>query len=82
MSELFLWILIAVLVLIILILSISVLLIIKKATYLSKKERDFIVFAIDMYITYGEEIGINSPEEQETLIKELEKVKNKVNNNE
>ena len=69
------WIILIFFSLIILLLSIGIVIVIKKATYLSKKNRDLIIFVIDMYIQYGEEIGITSQDKHDVLIKELEKIK-------
>lgn len=76
--TLFGWIVLIILALIILTLSISLIIVIKKASYFSKKERDLIEFVIDMYIEYGEEIGITSQDKHDTLIKELKKIKKRL----
>ena len=62
---------------IILFLSIALHHIIKKATYLSEKQKEFIIFAIDMYIQYAEELDIVSPDKHEQLVKQLESIKEK-----
>lgn len=67
--------LILLLILIILGMTIAIILLIKKSTPISKKEKEFIEFAINMYIKYAEELGITSPEQHEYLVKELEKIK-------
>ena len=72
------WIILILFTLIILTLSIAIILIIKKATYLSKKNRDLIIFVIDMYIQYGEEIGITSQDKHSALIIELNKIREKL----
>lgn len=56
-------------------LTISHYLLISKVTPLSKKEKEFIEFAVNMYIKYAEELNITSPEEHEYLVNELEKIK-------
>ena len=66
---------IVLLILIILGLTISLFLLIKKVTPLSKKEKEFIEFAVNMYIKYAEELEITSPEQHEYLVSELEKIK-------
>lgn len=76
--SIFVWILIIILALIVLLLSIALLKVIKNATYLSKKEKDIIIFSIDMYIEYGEEIGITSEDKHNIIIKELNNVKKKI----
>lgn len=68
-------IIILLLVIIIILLIILCFYIMKKTTYLSKKEKEFIEFAIDMYIDYSEELKITSPEDHELIIKNLEKIK-------
>lgn len=49
--------------------------VVKKATYLSKKEKEFIEFAIDMYVDYAEELNITDPEQHELIVKNLKKIK-------
>lgn len=61
---------------VVLLLSISIFVIGKRATYLSRKDKDFISFVIDMYIDYGDEIGVSSVEEHETIVNELKRIKN------
>ena len=56
-------------------LTVSFFLLIKKVTPLSKKEKEFIEFAVNMYIEYAEELKITSPEQHEYLVKELKKIK-------
>ena len=56
-------------------LTVSFFLLIKKVTPLSKKEKEFIEFAVNMYIEYAEELHITSPEQHEYLLKELKKIK-------
>ena len=80
MNIIILWILITLLIVIILLLSIAILYFVKKATYLSKKEKDFINFSIDMYIDYAEELKINSENEHNLIVKELKKIKEKLFN--
>lgn len=71
------WLLIIIiLTLIILLLSFGLVLIIKNATYLSKKEKDMVIFSIDMYIDYGDEIGITDEKQHPIIIDELKKIKN------
>ena len=75
-----LWTIVIVLSIITIMLSVSIFLIIKKATYLSKKEKNMVKFAIDMYIEYGDEIDIASIDQHEIVINELNKIKNKLDN--
>ena len=49
----------------------------KKSTYLSDKERDYIVFVMDIFRDYGDDLGIQSKEQHEKLVEELEKIKTK-----
>lgn len=56
-------------------LTVSFFLLIKKVTPLSKKEKEFIEFAVNMYIKYAEDLEITSPEQHEYLVSELEKIK-------
>lgn len=49
----------------------------KKGIFLSKKEKDFIIFVIDMYIQYAEDLEINSKEQHDKIVEELNKIKNK-----
>ena len=69
------WTVIILLILIIVGLTVSFFLLIKKVTPLSKKEKEFIEFAVNMYIKYAEELQITSPEQHEYLVKELKKIK-------
>jgi len=62
---------------IILLLSLALYNVIKKTTYLSEKQKEFIIFAIDMYIEYAEELDIVSPEKHEQIVKQLENIKEK-----
>jgi hypothetical protein len=78
MMDILLVIIIVIIVLIIGGLSISLLLIIKNATYLSKKEKNFCKFVIDMYIDYAEELEINDPRQHEKIVNELRKIKEKL----
>lgn len=45
---------------------------------MSEKEKEFLDFTITMYVDYGEEIQINSKEQHDIIVKELEKIKNKI----
>lgn len=76
--SIFVWILLIILAVIILLLSISVIWVIRKATYLSKKEKDMIIFSIDMYVDYGEEIGITDEKQHPIIVDELSKIKKKI----
>jgi len=72
-----LWVVIVLLTSIIVFLSITLFIVVKKASYLSRKQKEFIVFAIDMYIDYAEELEITSPEQHEVIIENLKEIKEK-----
>jgi len=72
-----LYILIVLLVTIILILSLAFYLLLKKGSFISDKEKEFIVFVIDIFIQYGDDLGIQSKEEHQKITSELNKIKNK-----
>ena len=74
----FIWyIIIIFLLIIILFLSIAVFHVVKRATYLSKKQKEFIIFAIDMYIDYAEELDITSSSQHELIVNNLKEIKEK-----
>lgn len=64
-------------ILIIILLSLSLLIFLRKNTYISDKEKEFLLFVISIYKEYSADLGIQSKEEHEKLVKELEKIKNK-----
>jgi hypothetical protein len=72
-----LYIIIVLLVIIILFLSLALYFFIKKNIYLSDKEKEFIIFVIDIFIEYGDDLGIQSKEQHKKLVEELNKIKNK-----
>lgn len=65
------------LVVIIVLLAIALYLLTKKSIYLSDKEKEFIVFVMDIFKEYGDDLGIQSKDQHEKLVKELEKIKTK-----
>lgn len=65
------------LVLIILLLSLALYYLIKKTIYLTEKEKEFIVFVINIFKDYGDDLGIQTKDQHEKLVEELEKIKNK-----
>lgn len=71
------YILIAVLVIIILLLALALYLFAKKSIFISDKEKEFIIFVIDIFEQYGDDLGIQSKEQHKKLVEELEKIKNK-----
>ena len=72
-----LYILIVLLVTIILFLSLALYLFSKKSIFLSEKEREYIIFTIDIFEQYFDNESIQSKEEHKKLVEELEKIKNK-----
>ena len=50
---------------------------IKKSTYLTDKEKEFIIFVMDIFTEYGDDLGIQSKEQHEQLVEELDKIKKK-----
>ena len=50
---------------------------IRKSTYLTDKEKEFIVFVMDIFKEYGDDLGIQSKDQHEKLVEELEKIKKK-----
>lgn len=72
-----LWTVIIFLLIISLFLSITLYLVVKKASYLSRKQKDFIIFAIDMYVDYAEELEITSKTQHETIVENLKEIKEK-----
>ena len=45
---------------------------------ISEEEKKYIIFAIDMYIDYCEELNIVSKDKHEILVSKLEEIKNKM----
>jgi hypothetical protein len=72
-----LYILIILLTVIILFLSLALYLFAKRSTYISDKDKEFIVFVIDIFEQYGDDLGIQSIEQHKKLVDELEKIKKK-----
>jgi len=72
-----LYILLTLMAIIILLLSLALYHFIKKTAYLSDKEKEFIVFVIDIFTQYGDDLGIQSKEQHKKLAEELEKIKTK-----
>lgn len=61
----------------ILFLSLALYWFLKKSVYISDKEKEFIVFVIDVFRDYGDDLGIQSKEQHKQLVEQLEKIKNK-----
>lgn len=73
-----LYIIILFLIIIILFLSLTLYFFIKKSTFFSEKEKEFIVFVIDIFEQYADDLGIQSKEQHKKLCEELEKIKKKL----
>ena len=72
-----LYIVILLLVIIILLLAMVLYLFAKKSTYFSDKEKEYIIFGMDIFKEYGDDLGIQSKDQHEKLVEELEKIKQK-----
>jgi hypothetical protein len=72
-----LYILITLLVVSVLLLSLALYLFAKRGTFITDKEKEFIIFVIDIFTQYGDDLGIQSKEQHKKLVDELEKIKNK-----
>ncbi len=46
--------------------------------FLSDKEKEFILFVIDIFNEFGDDLGIQSKEQHDKLKSELEKIKKKL----
>ena len=73
-----LYIVMVLLVVIVLLLAMALYLFAKKSIYLSDKEKEFIIFVMDIFREYGDDLGIQSKDQHEKLVDELEKIKNKI----
>lgn len=64
---------------IILILAASIFFLIKMLPryLICKKEKDFLLFTIDMYVDYAKDLNIHSEEQHEIIVNELNKIKEK-----
>ncbi|GAH44756.1 unnamed protein product [marine sediment metagenome] len=51
---------------------------IKKSIYLGDKEKEFIIFVMDIFKEYGDDLGVQSKDQHEKLVDELEKIKTKL----
>jgi hypothetical protein len=72
-----LYVIILVLAIIILFLALALYFFAKKSMFLTDKEKEFIVFVIDIFTEYGDDLGIQSKEQHKKLTEELLKIKNK-----
>lgn len=50
---------------------------IRKTIFLSDKEKEYIIFVIEIFQQYGDDLGIQSKEQHKKLVEELEKIKKK-----
>ncbi len=66
---------IVILVICIAILSVAILYIMKKTSFLSSKEKKFLVFVIEIFEKYGDDLGIQSKDQHLQLCNELNKIK-------
>ena len=73
-----LYIVIVLLVVIVFLLSMALYRFTNKSIYLSDKEKEFIIFVMDIFKEYGDDLGIQSKDQHEKLVEELEKIKNKL----
>jgi len=58
-------------------LVITLLLFTKKSTYLCNKEKEYIIFVMDIFKEFGNDLGIQSKDQHKQLVEELEKIKTK-----
>ena len=72
-----LYILIGFLIVIILLLALALYQFSKKGIYVSDKEKEYLIFTIEIFEKYADELGIQSKEQHKKLCEELEKIKNK-----
>jgi len=72
-----LYILIILLVVAIIFLAMALYLLAKKSIYLSDREKEFIVFVMDIFKEYGDDLGIQSKDQHKKLAEELDKIKTK-----
>ena len=61
----------------VLFLSLAIYYFLKKGAFISDKEKEFIIFVIDIFEQYGDDLGIQSKEQHQKLVEELEKIKKK-----
>lgn len=57
------------------VLSLRIFLWTRKYKPVDKKDKEFIIFVIDMYIQYAEELNIHSESQHKELVQHLEKIK-------
>jgi len=72
-----LYILITLLAIAVLLLALALHHLVKNGAYISDKEKEFIVFVINIFKDYGDDLGIQSKDQHKKLVEELDKIKNK-----
>ena len=72
-----LYILVILLAIAVILLAMTLYLFAKKSIYLSDKEKEFIIFVIDIFSDYGDDLGVQSKEQHKKLVEELDKIKTK-----
>ena len=70
-----LYIIIALLSISVLVLAVALYFFIKKSTYMTDKDKEFIEFVIDMYIQYAENLEIHSKAQHKKITQQLEDIK-------
>lgn len=73
-----LYIVILILVVIVLLLVVTLYFLVRKTIYFSDKEKEFIVFVIDIFKDYGDDLGIQTKDQHKKLVEELEKIKKRI----
>ena len=51
--------------------------VVRKSTYITDKEKEFITFVIDIFSEYGDDLGVQSKDEHKKIVNELDKIKKK-----
>jgi hypothetical protein len=72
-----LYVIILILAIVVLLLALTLYGFLKKNPHISDKEKEFITFVIDIFIQYGDDLGIQSKEEHKKISEELTKIKSK-----
>ncbi len=73
----FLYIIIILLSIGIIVLSLILRFLLIRYKHIDKKDKEFIVFVIEMYIEYAETLEIHSKEQHEKIVEQLKKIKEK-----
>jgi hypothetical protein len=72
-----LYVIILILLIVVLLLALALYYFSRKSTYISDKEKEFIIFVIDIFTQYGDDLGIQTKIQHKKLTEELEKIKKK-----